>query len=153
MMVGRAFKLLLGLALAVPGGALAQGTNGIVVQEQKMGAASELPIPIAQMQPDHITAYETGLRRGIGNVWKSHGVELSPDDIVIASDLVPAGGGLKVVRSKIVIRSKGFGWVFMGIVGPDLLGVFCISQSAQPFAVNGTDCGRQVEQTFGRGGQ
>ena len=137
------------LALTVPGAALAQALGGIDIQQQTLGSAKGLPSPVAQMSASDVTAYENGLRIGIAKVWESHGIALADDDISIASEIIPAGGGLKIVRSKVIVNDKSFQWVFMGVAGENLVGVFCTSKTAQPFEPGNTECGARVKQVFG----
>ena len=139
------------LALMVPAAALAQDPGPMLVNEKVMGSASELPYPVAQMTPSDIDQYNIGLRNGITRAFQSHGKTLATDDISIQSQIMPYGSR-SIVRSTVITRVSGtYQLVFMGIVGSNLVGVFCTA--ARPFEASGNDCERQLKQTFGEGGQ
>jgi len=137
------------IVVTFAGAAVAQSTD-IDVQQRTMGPASELPVPVAQMSTSDISAYETGVRNGVVRGWQSGGVTISPADVGLTSDLAPAGGGLKIIRTKVVVRAKSFQWVFMGVADGNIVTVFCTSKTAQPFELGGSECDRRVKQVFGQ---
>ena len=144
------FVLLGAAALVVPAPTFAQAPGGIDVQQRDMGSASDLSGPVAQMSASDLAGYETGLRNGVVRGWASGGVAVPPETISLSSQIVPAGGGLKIIRTKIIVPGKSFQWSYLGVSGGKLIAVVCTSKTAQPFNPGGTDCERRVNDVFGK---
>jgi hypothetical protein len=100
----------------------------------------------SDFSPEALRTYSSGVHDAMVNKNPEH---LVPAAVTVSTEVMTIGSH-KVLKTRVYAPSQMFMYQFAGVSGPDMVVVGCISRTAHPFEIRGTECQRQVATTFGR---
>jgi len=104
-------------------------------------------IPPQRLDAAGIVEFDNGVRMGAEKTLKGRGVD--PKRLTSVSRTVVGGRYPLIVLTRIAAPSQLFGYSYSATSENESLVLVCASQSATPFAIDGTECARQADEMFG----
>jgi hypothetical protein len=104
--------------------------------------------PASAFTPDVSSGGLEAYSRGVHDSMVSKNPErLTSEAVSVSTEVIPIGSH-EVLETRISASSQMFMYQFAGVSGADMVVVGCISRTARPFEIRGTECERQVAKTF-----
>jgi hypothetical protein len=94
---------------------------------------------------DGLKDYSRGVHDSMVNNSLGH---LASDSISVSTEAI-AVGSHRILKTRVFAPSQMFMYQFAGVSGSDRVVVGCISRTARPFEIKGTECERQATKAFG----